>query len=60
MIIGWLGHTGSGVGFQAATFHHPTTGTTIAVLVNATPSQSPFRDDNIAQEIFKALADLLP
>ena len=56
---GWWGHTGSGIGFQAATFRDPKTGTTIAVLVNATPSASPGRELNFAEEIFIALADVV-
>jgi len=60
MIKGWWGHTGSGLGFQAATLYDPGTGTTIAVLVNATPAASRFsRADNIAQDIFAALADVV-
>ena len=58
-IKGWWGHTGTGLGFQAATFHDPRTGATIAVLVNATPEFSAVRDDNIAQEVFSALADVV-
>jgi len=56
---GWWGHTGSGVGFQAATFRDLDTGTTIAVLVNATPTTSPGRELNLAQEIFAALANVV-
>lgn len=60
MIKGWWGHTGSGIGFQAATLYDPRTGATIAVLVNATPTESRFsREDNIAQDIFAALADVV-
>jgi D-alanyl-D-alanine carboxypeptidase len=58
---GWWGHTGSGIGFQAATFRDPRTGTTIAVLVSATPTpgSSSDRELNFAQEIFAALADVV-
>lgn len=57
---GWWGHTGSGLGYQAAVFHHPETGATIAALVNSTPESSRFsRDDNIAQDLFSALAGVL-
>jgi D-alanyl-D-alanine carboxypeptidase len=56
---GWWGHTGSGVGFQAATFRDPKTGTIIAVLVNATPTASSGRELNLAQEIFVALANVV-
>lgn len=60
MIKGWWGHTGSGIGFQAATLYDPRTGATIAVLVNATPEASRFsREDNIAQDVFAALADIV-
>ena len=55
----WWGHTGSGIGFQAATFRDPKTGTTIAVLVNATPTPSPGRELNFAQETFAALAKVV-
>jgi len=56
---GWWGHTGSGLGFQAATFYDPTTGTTIAVLVNSTPDINSSPELNFAQEIFAALADVV-
>jgi D-alanyl-D-alanine carboxypeptidase len=56
---GWWGHTGSGVGFQAASFRDPKTGTTVAVLVNATLTASPGRELNLAQEIFAALANVV-
>jgi D-alanyl-D-alanine carboxypeptidase len=56
---GWWGHTGSGVGFQAATFRDLKTGTTIAVLVNATPTASTGPELNLAQEIFAALANVV-
>jgi len=56
---GWWGHTGSGIGFQAATFRDPKTGTTIAVLVNATPMPTLGRELNFAQEIFAALAKVV-
>ncbi len=56
ILKGWWGHTGSGIGWQAATFYDPGTRATIAVLVNATPSGTPRKDLNFAQEIFSALA----
>jgi D-alanyl-D-alanine carboxypeptidase len=55
---GWIGHTGSGVGFQAAAMFDPRTGATIAVSVNATPSGGG-ENLNLAQEIFEALADVI-
>ncbi|HEX6945438.1 MAG TPA: serine hydrolase domain-containing protein, partial [Casimicrobiaceae bacterium] len=55
---GWLGHTGTGVGFSAAAMYDPRTRATIAVSVNATPSGGR-RDLNLAQEIFEALADVI-
>ena len=58
ILRGWLGHTGDGIGFQAATFYDPVTLATIAVLVNATPSGGP-ADLNFAQEIFESLADVV-
>ncbi len=55
---GWIGHTGTGLGFQAAAMYDPVTGAAIAVGLNATPVDGR-RDLNIAQEIFEALADVL-
>ena len=43
-----INDAGSGFGFQAAIFRDPKTGTTIAVLVNATPTPSPGRQLNFA------------
>jgi D-alanyl-D-alanine carboxypeptidase len=59
VLKGWWGHTGSGIGFQAATFHDTRSGATIAVLVNATPESNSPREDNIAQDVFAALADVV-
>lgn len=50
---GWWGHTGEGLGYQAATFYDPRTGAVVAVMLNS--SQTP----NVAAEIFKALADIV-
>ena len=55
---GWWGHTGSGIGWQLATFYDPRSGATIAISVNATPSGGR-RDLNLAQELFEALADVV-
>lgn len=55
---GWLGHTGTGVGFSAAAMYDPSTRATIAVSVNATPSGGR-RHLDLAQEIFAALADVI-
>jgi D-alanyl-D-alanine carboxypeptidase len=54
----WLGHTGSGIGWQLATFYDPRSRATIAVMVNATPTGGR-HDLNFAQEIFEALADVV-
>ena len=59
MLDGWLGHTGNGIGFTAATFYDPGTKGTIAVLVNATASAKAPPDLNFAEEIFLALADVV-
>ena len=56
---GWSGHTGSGIGVQAATFRDPRRGTTIAVLVSATPTPGPGRELNFAQKIFAELANVV-
>jgi D-alanyl-D-alanine carboxypeptidase len=58
ILAGWWGHTGTGVGWQAATFYDPRTGAVIAVMVNETPVGGG-RDLNIAQELFEALADVV-
>jgi D-alanyl-D-alanine carboxypeptidase len=58
-IKGWWGHTGSGIGFQVAAMYDPRSHATIAVMVNATPSNTPVRDLNLAQEMFAALADVV-
>jgi len=58
LLKGWIGHTGSGVGFSAAAMYDPRTTATIAVSVNATPVGG--RPDlNLSQEIFEALADVI-
>ncbi len=59
ILKGWWGHTGTGVGWQAATFYDPHAGATISVMVNSTPVQIPGRDLNLAQEIFEAVADVV-
>jgi D-alanyl-D-alanine carboxypeptidase len=58
ILDGWWGHTGSGFGFQAATFYDPHTHATIAVLVNATPTGGG-RDLNLAEQVFVALAQVV-
>jgi D-alanyl-D-alanine carboxypeptidase len=58
ILAGWWGHTGSGIGWQAATFYDPRSGTVIAAMVNETPVGGG-RDLNIAQELFEALADVV-
>ncbi len=58
ILKGWWGHTGSGLGFQAATFYDPRTRATIAVAVNATPRDGP-PNLNYAEEMFRALADVV-
>ena len=55
ILDGWLGHTGNGIGFQAAAFYDPRTKATIAVLVNATASAGAPANLNFAEEIFLAL-----
>ena len=50
---GWWGHTGEGLGYQAATFYDPRTGDVISVEIN---SSQPV---NVATEVFKALADIV-
>lgn len=43
-IAGWWGHTGSGVGYEAAVFHSPDKNETFAIMVNASNStNSPAR-----------------
>jgi D-alanyl-D-alanine carboxypeptidase len=57
-IDGWWGHTGSGLGYQLACMSDPLSGTTIAVMVNATPDGGR-RDLNYAQVVFEALAKVV-
>lgn len=56
ILKGWWGHTGTGIGWQVATFYDPQSRATIAIMVNATPTGTDRRDLNFAQEIFEALA----
>lgn len=58
ILRGWWGHTGSGIGFQLATFYDPRSGATIAVMVNCEPFRGP-ADFNFAEEIFEALAQVV-
>ena len=50
---GWWGHTGEGLGYQAAVFRRPADGAVIVVLLNST------QDTNVATEIFQSLAATL-
>ncbi|MEW6365950.1 MAG: serine hydrolase domain-containing protein [Acidobacteriota bacterium] len=50
---GWWGHTGDGLGYQAATLYDPTTGSVISVALNSSQGV------NVAEEVFKALADVV-
>lgn len=50
---GWWGHTGEGLGFQAAVMYDPVTRSVIAVAVNST------QPENVATQIFKALANVV-
>lgn len=50
---GWWGHTGEGLGYQAATFYDPKTRAVISVLINSSQGV------NVATEVFKALADVV-
>ena len=50
---GWWGHTGEGLGHQAAVFYDPKSGAVIAVLINSSQRV------NVAAEVFKALADVV-
>ncbi len=59
ILNGWWGHTGSGIGWQLATMYDPQTRSTIAVMVNSTPTGTDRRDLNFAQEIFVGLADVV-
>jgi D-alanyl-D-alanine carboxypeptidase len=55
----WWGHTGTGIGWQLATFYDPNSRSTIAVMVNATPKSTERTDLNFAQEIFEALVEVV-
>jgi D-alanyl-D-alanine carboxypeptidase len=58
ILDGWRGHTGDGVGFQAAAFYDPRTLATIAVLVNATPGDNP-PSLNYAEYVFREFAEVI-
>ena len=58
ILEGWWGHTGDGLGFQAAAFYDPRTRATIAVSVNATPLGGD-ANLNFAEEVFKELAGVI-
>ena len=58
ILDGWWGHTGTALGWQAATFYDPRTQATVAVAVNATPPADA-GDLNFAEEIFKELAAVI-
>jgi D-alanyl-D-alanine carboxypeptidase len=51
---GWWGHTGEGLGYQAAVFRRPSDGAVIVVLLNST------QETNVATAIFQSLAAALP
>lgn len=51
-IEGWIGHTGNGLGFQGLVMHDPTTGRTVAILINGTGA-----DSDVPAHVFQ---DLLP
>ncbi len=50
---GWWGHTGSGLGYQAAAFFEPDSGSVIVVELNTAPRQ------NAQAELFQALREVL-
>jgi D-alanyl-D-alanine carboxypeptidase len=49
----WIGHTGTGVGYQSLAMYDPSTGTSVAILINATG-----KDPDLPAHIF--VQDLLP
>lgn len=53
-IRGWWGHTGNGLGYQAAVFSEPGTGSTVVILMNAT-NENP----DVPAELFEKLLDTL-
>ncbi|MHC5537171.1 serine hydrolase domain-containing protein [Singulisphaera rosea] len=50
---GWWGHTGEGLGFQAAVMYDPISRSVIAVAINSS------QPENVATQIFKALANVV-
>lgn len=58
ILDGWWGHTGSALGWQAATFYDPRTRATVAVAVNATPANDS-TNLNLAEKIFQELAEVI-
>lgn len=52
-IDGWIGHTGTGLGFQALTMYDPGSGREIAILINGTGE-----DPDLPAKVFKAIREL--
>ncbi|MDX2375764.1 beta-lactamase family protein [Microbacterium sp. LRZ72] len=47
----WIGHTGNGLGYQALAMHHVETGTSVAIVLNATGA-----DPDLPAHLLQALA----
>lgn len=50
---GWIGHSGSGLGFQSLAMHDPTSGHTVAILLNGTGE-----DPDLPIGVFDSLLEL--
>lgn len=53
---GWWGHNGEGLGFTAAVFHHPESGATVVVFMNASNVES---GAHPADQMFRRTAEIL-
>ena len=52
-IAGWWGHTGEGIGYEAAVFHHPARNQTFAILLNAS------NVSDVPARVFRRLVPIL-
>jgi D-alanyl-D-alanine carboxypeptidase len=52
----WIGHTGTGLGYQALAMYDPSTGTSVAILINATGDDPDLPAHIFVQDLLSLLA----
>lgn len=57
LLDGWWGHTGTGLGYESLTMYQPSTGTTVAILIN-TQLDNPNGPAELFEELEPSLAAL--